>query len=375
LKIIAIITYTIRFFKRSLPIQINSITNKISQRKKNERKHMEELIHGFLANQNTIILLIIIALFLWTLGKGADILVDEAVSLSIHWGIPKMVIGATIVSLGTTLPEATISVLAAIDGNPDLALGNAIGSIIADTGLIIGLAAMIGRLPVEKNVINRQGFLQLAAGLLLAIVCLPFFSSSPGGHISQVVGFIFLALLVGYIYLSMRWSKNSGVDEGALLEEEKSYLLLQIVKFIIGITLIILSSRILIPAVGITAERVGIPDAVIAATLVAFGTSLPELVTAITAVRKGHGELAIGNIIGADILNVLFVVGSAASVTVGGLDVPSSFYKLQIPTMIIVLILFRYFSTGKKKEINKKEGFILFAFYMVYLVLNFTWIS
>jgi len=336
---------------------------------------MEELIHGFLANQNTIILLIIIALFLWTLGKGADILVDEAVSLSIHWGIPKMVIGATIVSLGTTLPEATISVLAAIDGNPDLALGNAIGSIIADTGLIIGLAAMIGRLPVEKNVINRQGFLQLAAGLLLAIVCLPFFSSSPGGHISQVVGFIFLALLVGYIYLSMRWSKNSGVDEGALLEEEKSYLLLQIVKFIIGITLIILSSRILIPAVGITAERVGIPDAVIAATLVDFGTSLPELVTAITAVRKGHGELAIGNIIGADILNVLFVVGSAASVTVGGLDVPSSFYKLQIPTMIIVLILFRYFSTGKKKEINKKEGFILFAFYMVYLVLNFTWIS
>lgn len=336
---------------------------------------MEELIYHFLTDLNTLILFAIIAVFLWTLGKGADILVDEAVSLSIHWGIPKMVIGATIVSLGTTLPEATISVLAAVQGNPDLALGNAIGSIIADTGLIIGLAAMIGHLPVDKRVINRQGFVQIGAGVLLAIVCLPFLSSAPGGNIPQFVGFIFLALLVVYIYFSMRWSKTSGVDEGAMLEEEKSPVYKQILKLVIGISLVIISSRILIPAVEITAIRIGIPQGVIAATLVAFGTSLPELVTAITAVRKGHGELAIGNIIGADILNVLFVVGSAAAVTAGGLDVPSSFFKLQIPTMLIVLVLFRFFSTGKSREINKKEGFLLFAFYMVYLVLNFTWIS
>lgn len=335
---------------------------------------MEEILIGYLNNFNTLILLVIIAAMLWTLGKGADILVDEAVSLSIHLGIPKMVIGATIVSLGTTLPEATISVLAAIQGNPDLALGNAIGSIIADTGLIIGLAAMIGHLPVDKSVINRQGFIQLGAGALLAFVCLPFLTSSEGGHIPQFVGFIFLALLVAYIYMSMRWSKNSGVDEGALLEEEKSPLYKQFFKLVLGVTLIILSSRVLIPSVEITAIRVGIPQAVIAATLVAFGTSLPELVTAITAVRKGHGELAIGNIIGADILNVLFVVGSAAAVTSGGLDVPSSFYRLQIPTMLLVLIVFRYFSTGKHMEINKKEGFLLFSFYMVYLVLNFVWI-
>ncbi len=336
---------------------------------------MEELIYELLTDLNTLVLFVIIAGFLWTLGKGADILVDEAVSLSIHWGIPKMVIGATIVSLGTTLPEATISVLAAVKGNPDLALGNAIGSIIADTGLIIGLAAMIGHLPVDKRVINRQGFVQIAAGVLLAIVCLPFFSSAPGGNIPQVVGFIFLILLAVYIYFSMKWSKNSGVDEGALLEEEKSPVFKQVFKLLLGITLVILSSRILIPAVEISAIRIGIPQGVIAATLVAFGTSLPELVTAVTAVRKGHGELAIGNIIGADILNVLFVVGSAAAVTSGGLHVPTSFFKLQIPTMLIVLVLFRFFSTGKSREINKKEGILLFAFYMIYLVLNFTWIS
>lgn len=336
---------------------------------------MEELLQHYLNDFSTLILLIMIAALLWVLGKGADILVDEAVSLSIHWGIPKMVIGATIVSLGTTLPEATISVLAAIQGNPDLALGNAIGSIIADTGLIIGLAAMIGVLPVDKQTIDRQGKLQIAAGVLLAIVCLPFLSSAPGGNIPQLVGFLFLGLLVAYIVVSIRWSKNSGVDEGAILEEEKSSQVMQILKLVFGVTLVIVSSRILIPAVEITAIRVGIPQAVIAATLVAFGTSLPELVTAITAVRKGHGELAIGNIIGADILNVLFVVGSAAAVTTGGLHVPSTFFKLQIPTMLIVLVLFRFFSKNKRMVINKKEGFLLFAFYIVYLVLNFTWVS
>ncbi len=255
---------------------------------------MEELLLHYLNSFPTIILLVVIGAFLWTLGKGADILVDEAVSLSIHWGIPKMVVGATIVSLGTTLPEATISVLAAIQGNPDLALGNAIGSIIADTGLIIGLAAMMGHLPVDKMTIDRQGLIQMGSGFILAIACLPFLTSAPGGHIPQIMGFFFLILLALYIHFSMRWAKNSGMDEGAILEEENSPLITQVLKMVIGITLVIISSRILIPAVEITAVRVGIPQSVIAATLVAFGTSLPELITAISAVRKGHGELAVG---------------------------------------------------------------------------------
>jgi cation:H+ antiporter len=337
-------------------------------------KRMEEFITALYEPLPTLILFIIIAILLFTLSKGADILVDEAVSLSIHLGIPKMIIGATIVSLGTTLPEATVSVLAALNDNPDLALGNAIGSIIADTGLIIGLAAMIGRLPVDKSTINRQGRLQLSAGVLLAIVCLPFLSKASGGHVTQYIGFLFIGLLIAYIYISMKWAKNSGVDEGATLEEEKKPIYIQVFLFIIGILLVIASSRLLIPAVQITALRIGIPQSVIAATLVAFGTSLPELVTAITAVRKGHGELAIGNIIGADILNVLFVVGGAAAVTKAGLIVPTNFYKLQIPAMLIILILFRLFAKNAKDVISKKEGIILFAIYLVYLVLNFTWI-
>ncbi|QRN86828.1 sodium:calcium antiporter [Clostridia bacterium] len=314
----------------------------------------------------------VIAVLLFILAKGADLLVDEAVSLSIHWGIPKMVVGATIVSLGTTLPEATISVLAAVNGNPDLALGNAIGSIIADTGLILGLAAMIGPLAVDPKTINRQGRLQVMAVVLLAIVSLPFFSEGlTHGTIYQWMGIAFLVLLVGYIYLSMRWAVTSGVDEGVVLEEKKRPLWEQVGKLVTGIALVILSSRVLIPTVETLAINVGIPQGVIAATLVAFGTSLPELVTAITAVRKGHGELAVGNIIGADILNVLFVVGSAAAVTSQGLDVPLAFYKLQIPAMILIVGFFRIVAKNAYQVINRFEGFVLFLLYGIYLFLNF----
>lgn len=139
--------------------------------------------------------------------------------------------------------------------------------------------------------------------------------------------------------------------------------------------LLIVSSRILIPAVEITAFRVGIPQAIIAATLVAFGTSLPELVTAITSVRKGHGELAVGNIVGANILNILFVVGGAASVSNGGLSVSNSFYQLQMPTMIVVLALFYFLSRNAKNVIGKKEGIVLSISYCCYLMLNLSFIQ
>lgn len=331
---------------------------------------MEIIIHGFLDALPTVAIVAIIAVMLYTLSKGADIFVDEAVSLSIHFGIPKVIIGATIVSLGTTLPEASVSVMAAVNGNPDLALGNAIGSIIVDTGLIIGLASLIGKLPVDQKTIDRQGKIQWLAVALLALVSLPLFSNSGVGHIHQWMGFAFIIILIGYIFISIKWSRQDHIEIDDI-KEEKSPLVFQLFKLTFGVAIVILSSKILIPAVEIGAYRVGIPQSIIAATLVAFGTSLPELVTAITAVRKGHGELAIGNIVGADILNVLFVVGSAAAVTKGGLVVPTVFFKLQIPTMLLIVTIFRVFAKGNDHQINKKEGTLLIAIYLIYLVLNY----
>lgn len=332
---------------------------------------MDELIYMALADLPILILLIIIGLSLYVLGKGADILVNEAIGLSIRWGIPKMIIGATIVSLGTTIPEVTVSVFAAINGNPDLALGNAIGSIITNTGLILGLAALIGKLPVNKWILGKQGLLQLLSAVLLSIISLPVLSRKSEGMVSQTMGFLFIGLLIIYIIRIISSSSGLKIEKPTEISVENNNLTLQIIKLVFGIILVIFSSKILIPSVEITAIEIGIPQSIIAATLVAFGTSLPELVTSITAVRKGHGELAIGNVTGANILNILFVIGSSAAVTKGGLLVASIFYKLQIPTMLLLLVVFHIFTKNKSKVITKIQGFILLGIYISYLGLNY----
>lgn len=332
---------------------------------------MDEIIASYLADFNLFFLFLLFVILLIMIGKSADLLVDNAVDLSLNWDVSKMIIGATIVSIGTTLPEASVSVVAALSGNPDMALGNAIGSIICDTGLIIGIASLLGALPASGIIIERQGKIQLLAVLLLALVAVPFHQAG-GGNISQFVGIMFLILLAIYVYYSIRWSKQDDKDykddEADVVTASKFSLL---IKIAVGASGVIIASKILIPTVALIATKVGIPKGVIAATLVAFGTSLPELVTAINAVRKGHGELAVGNIIGADILNVLFVVGGAAAVSPQGLSVPSNFYFLQIPAMLIIVGAFRIFSKTDNQHITKPQGIFLAGIYFVYLLLNF----
>ena len=332
---------------------------------------MDELIYSLVSDLPIISLVIIIGVSLYILGKGADILVDEAIGLSIRWGIPKIIIGATIVSLGTTIPEVTVSVFAAINNNPDLALGNAIGSIITNTALILGLAAMVGKLPMDKKALGNQGLIQLLVVALFTIISLPIISK---GVISQNLGFIFLGILALYMVGTLILSKDSNKEDLNEFEEIDDPLIMQLAKLVIGVVLVILSSKILIPTVEVTAIRIGIPQSIIAATLVAFGTSLPELVTSITAVRKGHGALAVGNVTGANILNILFVIGGSAAVTKSGLVVSEMFYKLQIPTMVVSIILFTIYSKNKDNIITKIQGFLLLAVYIVYLGLNYIWI-
>ena len=328
---------------------------------------MEELIISLVENLPILVLFIIIFAVLYLLGKGADLLVEEAVTLSVKWGIPKVLIGATVVSLGTTLPEASVSVMAAVRGNPDLALGNAVGSIICDTGLIVGIASLISPLVLNKKLVNRQGWLQFGAGILLVLI-----SIIAGSTIPQLAGIVFIVLLILYMLVTVRWSKNSDEPVPEELEHtDKGPMILVLLKLAIGVALIIVSSKILIPTVEITAIRIGIPESIIAATLVAFGTSLPELVTAISAAKHGHGDLAIGNVIGADILNVLFVVGAAASVTPEGLPIPEYFFKLQFPAMILILLVFRLITLFAKKQIGRIHGLILLAMYIAYTLISY----
>lgn len=337
---------------------------------------MESALQSLISGLPSFLLFMLIGLFIYVLAKGADILVDEAVSLSLRWGIPKMMIGATIVSLGTTLPEAAVSVFAALQGHPGLALGNAVGSIICDTGLILGLAALLSPLPLIRSVVNRQGWIQLGAGLALVLLALPFTNISQmfhtGGRLPQWAGFVFLALLALYLYYSISSVKKEHASfDLSEMDVNPGSTLKSVLKLILGIAMVIVSSRILIPMVQESAIRLHVPESIIAATLVAFGTSLPELVTALTAVRKGHGELAVGNIIGADILNVLFVAGASAAVTPGGLAAPAQFFRFLFPAMLLILIVFRVGIMYSRDSLKRPFGIILLAMYAAVTLLGY----
>ena len=324
-----------------------------------------------------LLLFIIIAVTLATLGKGADWLVDEAVALSTRWGLGKAVIGATIVSIGTTTPEAAVSVFSAIQGKPGLALGNAVGSIICDTGLIIGLASLIAPLPLNRQLASRLSNVQVGAGILLVAVCFPWASPAKvftqGGVLPQLVGVVFVILLALYIWQSIRWAGSMPSDaesaEETHAEEGNAFAIL--LKLIFAIAIIVVSAQILIPAVSVMAERIGVPKHIISATLVAFGTSLPELVTAITAVRRGHGELAVGNIIGADILNVLFVAGVSASATQGGLQADGQFFQFLFPAMLFILIVFRCGIFVSGDQLKRPFGIVLVATWLLVTILSY----
>ena len=325
-----------------------------------------------------VLLFVIIAASIAILVKGADLLVDQAVSLSVRWGVPKMLIGATIVSMGTTLPEAAVSVFAAVKGAPGLAMGNAVGSIIANTGLILGLAVIIGRVPVDPKLVNRQTWIQVSSAVLLVVVCVPYLSIRDiflvGGRLPQLAGIGFLVLLIAYVWRSISWSKSAppdSVDDSALSFHSNVKPIVAVFELVLGVAMVIIGSQTLIPAVEETAIRLQIPDTIIAATLVAFGTSLPELVTSITAVRKGHGELAIGNVLGANVLNVLFVSGAAAAVTRNGLEVPPQFFYLFFPSLIFVVLILRVGIGRTSHQLSKAFGIVLLLAYLITVLLGF----
>ena len=336
---------------------------------------MDILLNQLLDGLPTLVLALIIAVMLFILGKGADLLVDQAVKLSLYWGVPEIIIGATIISIGTTLPEASVSVLAAVSGQSGLSLGNGIGSVIANTGLILGITVILGKIPIDRKLVNRQGFIMVAANLAIVMVSLPFLTRTAGGTVSRFSGFVFVALLFIYIYTSIKWSRKGyqSVAVNSDLSEKPDHLsiLPTLFKMAGGIAAIIVSSKILISSVEITAVRIGIPQSVIASTLIAFGTSLPELILALQAIRKGHGELALGNIVGANILNILFVIGVSAAVTSGGLSVPAGYYSLQYPALLIMMSVFTVFTRRHHQNIHKAAGYLLFGLYILYLLLNY----
>lgn len=328
-----------------------------------------ELLQGFA----TPLLLFLVVVCIAVLSQGAHWMIDGVVDLAHRTGLPRIVIGATIVSLGTTMPEAFVSVMAAFMGDPGLALGNGVGSIIADTGLIFGLTCLLTRVPANRFILNRTGWVQVGSATLLVLLALAArWGDDAEPVLERWVGVLFIGLLAGYLYLAYAWARSEGASEataeGGLARRSVVMSLLLIVA---GVFLVVLAARILVPAAAEVAMRFGVPNDVIAATMVAFGTSLPELITAIVAVRKGHPEIAVGNVVGADVLNCLFVIGAAACAS--PLAVPPNFYILHFPAMLFILYAFRAFIfMARDGHFRRWQGGFLVLVYVVYVTLQYT---
>jgi cation:H+ antiporter len=336
----------------------------------------ETLLHHLMAGLPTYGLLLIVAASILVLSKGADWMIDGVVHLAQRTGLPRIVISATIVSLGTTAPEAFVSVMAAFMGNPGLALGNGVGSIIADTGLIFGLACILAKVPIDRFILNRMGWVQVGAATLLVIIAVGLkMGTTAPPSLPRWVGLLFLTLLAVYMFISYHWAIQRGAQSTPMEESESAQAAKKVGHCCVllggGLVLVIAAARVLIPAASEIATRFGVPEDVIAATMVAFGTSLPELTTAIVAIRRGHPEIVVGNVVGADVLNCLFVIGAAA--TARSLEIPANFYYFHFPTMLIMLFSMRAsIAFNRRNHFRTWQGVWLVGLYCAYVLVQYT---
>lgn len=300
------------------------------------------------------------------LTKCADWFVDGAVGIAEHFDVPKMLIGIVLVSLSTTAPELAVSINSAIQGFPEIALGNAIGSVIVDDTVAIGLAALVATSPI---LVDRH--LLKTTGIFLVIVDLVLYAMAWNGTLGRVEGGVLLVLFVAYTVYIYRTRSRAGeedFEELADIEEAiagKTFKTL-VFWFAVGLVGVLIASHGIVESAKVIATAFGISEAVIGLTIIAIGTSLPEIATGVTAARKGHGEIVVGNILGADVLNVCWIAG--ASAVVNPLVVTSKFIHFSIPTMLFVVVaMLVLMRTGHR--LSKIEGVILLLVYAIYLPL------
>lgn len=322
------------------------------------------------------------AIFFFAIGLvllifGGDWFVDGATGIAKKFHIPDLLIGATVVSIGTTLPEVMVSATGALQGHSQIAYGNAIGSVICNTALICAITVAVKPSKVEKKtLIIPVAFFFVTAGLY----CVAAYND---GFYSRLEGVLLLSLFVAYILLQVKQAlkgKNDAADEEEIeeeIEEVKDYPLWKdLLLLVIGAVAIAIGADLLVDNGTLIAQGLGVPESVIALTFVALGTSLPELVTAITALRKGHGLLSLGNIIGANIFNLALVSG--VSVTLAPFIVPvdklifglNASLVFDIPIMLIVMIILTIPPLIKGK-LFRWQGILLLLIYVSYCVIQF----
>lgn len=300
--------------------------------------------------------------------KGGDLFVDAAGWIAEASGIPKFIIGATIVSFATTLPEMLVSVFAALEGNADIAVGNAVGSVTANTGLIMCLSLVCMTCLMERRQFGVKACLLLAAILSL-------FGFTRDGRLSVAEGLLVLVIFAGFLAESLISARR---EQGTELKEDEERPAVSgktvagnIVKFVLGAAGIVLGAQLLIDNGSAIASLLGVPDAIIAATMIAIGTSLPELVTTLTAIRKKESSLSVGNIIGANIMDLTLILPLCSLILGKPLPVQSQGMLLDIPACLVICAAVLVPALWKGK-FQRWMGFLAGGLYIVYLTVMFT---
>lgn len=318
-----------------------------------------------------LIPVLLFALGLVLLIKGGDWFVDGATDIAEHFHVPELIIGATVVSLGTTLPEVMVSATSAVSGHGEIAYGNAIGSIICNTALIAAITISVRPAPVQpKSLVLPVGFFFAAA----AVYCLNAYLT---GYFGRPIGAVLLVILALYLYFTIRQGfKNPSQTEQQSEAEQQRSLPISVMMLVVGAALIAVGAKLLVDNGTLIAQALGVPESVIALTFVALGTSLPELVTAITSLVKGHGSLSLGNVIGANILNLVLVSGVATVLKPFQIPQSSTLFGinaslvLDIPLMLFVMA-FLTLPALLTKKLHRSQGIVLLLVYAAFCVVQF----
>ncbi len=309
-----------------------------------------------------LIELLLLALGFVLLVKGADWFVEGASGIADKFGIPQLVIGLTIVAMGTSAPEAAVSITAALKGNADITVGNVVGSNILNVFIILGIASVITAIAVAKTTIRYEIPIMLAVTLLL----LAF--GATGGTINLIEGLLLLVCFVAYLGYMFLMMKRGEMQSEEMESTQHPVWKLNLMG-LVGLVLIVLGSDITVDAATALAKMFGLSERFIGLTIVALGTSLPELFTSVVAARKGKADIAIGNIVGSNIFNILFVVGLSALV------IPVVFASEFVIDCLIAFAagIVLWLCTFRSRKLTRSGGVLMlccYAAYFAYLLIK-----
>ena len=305
--------------------------------------------------------------------KGADIFVSGASNISKRLGIPSVIVGLTIVSLGTSAPELAVSAISAIKGNNEIAVGNVLGSNLFNTLVVLGVTTIIMTLTIKKSEVKRDYTINILATTVLLFLTFTTILGGRDNYISRLDGIVLLIGCISYItylVLSVKRGKVSSEniqEELAVESVSEISIFKSIIKLIIGIAGIVIGGQVVVDSATNIATSLGMSEKLVGLTIVAIGTSLPELVTSVVAALKGEKDIALGNILGSNIFNILLIIGLSSAISPIAVSNNLLFYFIFLIIVTLIIGIMIFFNKKEEKNFGKKEGIILVAFYVFYM--------